>query len=126
MKMPPEDRGMLSRLPRDPEYWNKLSDRVVGDARPELLALRKSQREWWSDMASFSTVLAAGAMAAVLALISLLPSNEINRGLDLASQAQVPDVFGIAPIDPLVRPLLMTESPPTVESLVWNTTEHLP
>ena len=125
MKTPREDRGMLSRLPEDPGYWDGLTDRIVGEARPELALRRGDRREWWSAMDRLSTVLATGAVAAVVALVSLLPAQAVGPG-PAPAQVQVADLFGIAPHDPLATPLLIAESPPTMVALVWNSTERAP
>lgn len=124
-KTPHEDRGMLSRLPAEREYWDDLTRRIVADAAPSLAARREDRGEWWSALASFSTVLATGAVAAILALISLLPEQEAGPGR-VASDIQVTDLFGMAPHDPLATPLLTTSSPPTMDALIWSTPENQP
>ena len=124
MKTPREDRGMLSRLPHDREYWDDFTDRIVADAKPHLVARRDDRGEWWSAMAQFSTVLATGAVAALLALVSLLPL-QADSGR-VVSDVQVGDLFGIAPVDPLATPLLAASSPPTMDALIWSTSENQP
>ena len=124
MNKPREDRGMLSRLPDDPGYWDGLTDRIVADAGADLGVRREDRGQWWSAMASFSSILATGAVAAVVALVSLLPA-QVTRS-DPGTEVRVVDLFGIAPRDRFATPLLMAESPPSIDVLVWNTTENQP
>ena len=65
------------------------------------------------------------SVAAILALVSLLPAQDTGPGR-VASDVQVADLFGIAPDDPLATPLLVADSPPTIEALVWNVPESQP
>jgi hypothetical protein len=125
MKTPREDRGMLSRLPHDKEYWDEFTNRIVADAGPHLVARRDDRGEWWSAMARFSTLLATGAVAALLALVSLLPAPQANAGR-VSPDVQVVDPFGMAPVDPLATPLLAANSPPTMDALIWSTPENQP
>ena len=124
-RTPGEDRGLLSRLPHDEKYWDDLTDRIVADAEPHLAVRVDERSEWWSAMARFSTVLATGAVAAILALISLLPASPADAGR-LASDVQVADLFGMAPVDPLAAPLLAANSPPSMDALIWSTPENQP
>ena len=119
-KTPREDRGMLSRLPDDRSYWDDFSNRIVEDAKPHIAARHDDRGEWWSAMARFSTVLATGAVAATLALISFLPAQPAGSD-SVVSETQVADLFGIAPDDPLAGPLLVADSPPTMDALIWST-----
>ena len=121
MKNPRDDRGMLSRLPEDERYWADLTDLIVGDAASGLVARRDDRREWWFTMASLSNVLATGAVAAVVALLYLLPTPAV--GLDTV---QVADPFGLAPRDAFATPLLKADVPPMVVALVWDATERMP
>ena len=72
MKGLEEQRGLFSRLPEDPEYWHNFTGRIVADAVPDLESFAQSGREWWSEIARFSTLLAVGASAAVFALVFLI------------------------------------------------------
>ena len=113
MKGPEGQRGLFSRLPEDPEYWHNFTDRIVADAVPDLESFGQSGREWWSEIARFSTLLAVGASAAVFALVVLMPG-------DSAVQMPVPtiDAYGLAPDDPLAVTLVSGETPPALESLM--------
>ena len=120
MKKTSEDRGMLSRLPGERRYWVDLTDRIVAEASPDLEARRGQGLEWWSAMSRFSTVLATGAVAAVIAAISFLPAPVVAPA---ASVEPITDAFGIAPDHSFATPLLMAESPPSMEALVLSGTE---
>ena len=113
MKRPDEQRGLFSRLPDDPEYWHSFTDRIVADATPELDSFGQSGREWWSGIARFSTLLAVGASAAVLALVFLMPA-----GSRVEMPVRFMDAYGLAPDDPLAVTLVSGETPPAMESLM--------
>jgi len=113
MKRPDEQRGLFSRLPDDPEYWQSLTDRIVTDARADLRMYGVSRRKWWSEIAQFSTILALGATAAVFASALLLPwdgSGEV--------EGPTADAYGLAPDDPLAVTLVSGEAPPALEFLM--------
>jgi hypothetical protein len=113
MKGPIEQRGLFSRLPDDPEYWHKLTDRIAVDAGADLQRFGESRREWWSEIARYSTLLALGASAAVLASFLLMPTG---------GAAEIPertvDAYGLAPDDPLAVTLVSGETPPALGSLM--------
>jgi hypothetical protein len=113
MKMPDEQRGLFSRLPDDSEYWHGLTDRIVEDAVPQVAAFGEGDPAWWSEIARFSTMLAAGAAAAVLASFFLVPD---------AEQVEMPapglDAYGLAPVDPIAVTLVSEATPPTMETLI--------
>ena len=113
MRRPDEQRGLFSRLPDDPEYWHSFTDRIVGDAGRELELFGESRREWWSEIARFSTILALGASAAVLVSALLLPT-----GTPVEMTPRTVDAYGLAPDDPLAVSLVSGATPPTVESLM--------
>jgi len=113
MNNPADGRGMFSRLPDDPEYWDKLGARIVNDAVPTLATYREDRNEWWSVLARFSTALAVGATAAVLAAVLLFPRDEPN-----GTPPESGMVFGLAPSGPLAEPMLEIDGPPTLERLI--------
>ena len=98
-------------------HWDGLTDRIVADTVP-LLVARRGPAEWWSGMSRFSTALATGALAATIAAVSLLPAVPS----DALATEQVEDALGIAPDHALT--ILMSEAPPRMETLVLNTTEN--
>lgn len=113
MNTPDEQRGMFSRLPEDQEYWRELTEKIVEDAAPQLSTFGKNQPEWWSEIARFSTLLAAGAAAAILAFFTLMPS-----GGAAATAVPSVDAYGLAPSDPLAVTLVLEETPPTMGTLM--------
>jgi hypothetical protein len=81
----------LSRLPREPEYWSALQQRVTEQARP--------QRDSWLQAAAWTSAIAT---AATIALVLLRPDTQ-------------PGVqFGLAPNDPVGVELLATPQPPEI------------
>ena len=113
MKTPDEQRGLFSRLPDDPEYWRKFTDRIVADAELELASFGQLRREWWTEIARYSTLLAVGAAAAVFALVFLMPN-----GGPAGMPARTLDAYGLAPDDPLAVTLVSGETPPALELLM--------
>ena len=120
MKTPDEERGIMSRLPEDRQYWDGLTDRIVADASPLIAARRGQSAEWWSGMSRFSMALATGALAATIAAVSLLPA--VPSDALAGVPEQVEDALGIAPDHALS--ILMSETPPRMETLVLNATEN--
>jgi hypothetical protein len=104
---------LFSRLPDDPEYWQTLTNRIVDDGLPVLKALREERREWWSDIARFSTFLAVGASAATIAALFLMPT-----GIPATTPVPTADAYGLAPDDPLAVTLVLGEAPPSLEMLM--------
>jgi hypothetical protein len=104
---------LFSRLPDDPEYWHKFTDRIVDDAVTELEKLRENRAEWWSEIAQFSTLLAVGASAAVFASFLLMPA-----GGPVENPTRTMDAYGLAPDDPLAVTLVSGGAAPTLESLL--------
>ncbi len=113
MRGPEEQRGLFSRLPEDPEYWHNFTDRIVTDAVPALASCGQSGREWWTEIARFSKLLAVGASAAVLALFFLMPGDSPEQ-----IPARTMDAYGLAPDDPIAVTLVSGETPPALESLM--------
>lgn len=113
MKKPEELRGLFSRLPEDPEYWHNFTDRIVADAVPALASYGQNRREWWTEIARFSKLLAVGASAAVLALFFLMPGDSPEQ-----IPARTMDAYGLAPNDPIAVTLVSGEAPPALESLM--------
>ena len=120
MNEPVEDRGIMSRLPEDRKFWDDLADRIVEEATPDLAVRRDRRGEWWSAMSRFSTALAAGALAATVAAIALLPP--VPTDAPAAAREPVEDALGVAPDHPLA--ILVARTPPRMEDLVLNITEN--
>lgn len=120
MSEPVEDRGIMSRLPEERPFWDDLTDRIIADAAPSLRARRDQSGAWWSAMSRFSTALAAGALAATIAAIALLPP--VPTDSPAVAREPVEDALGIAPDHPLA--VLMAGAPPPMEALVLSTGEN--
>jgi len=113
MTFPPhEERGLLSRLPQDPQYWNTLAGRVTTDASPHLRSLRSADDAWWSVLGRLSPLLATAAAAAVLTALSLLPSRTTSP------DRVTTEAFDFTPDDPIAGPLLSADAPPAVAALL--------
>ena len=57
---------MTSRLPEDPSYWERLTDRVVTNAGSQLGEYRNAASRPWHGLARFSVPLTIGAATAVI------------------------------------------------------------
>jgi hypothetical protein len=113
MKTANEQRGLFSRLPEEREYWQGLTDRIAADGAVHLASFSDRGGEWWSVIARFSTLLAAGAAAAVVGFFLLIPGadpNTVRRG--------TVDAYGLAPPDPLAITLISQDTPPSMEALI--------
>jgi len=113
MRGPSEGRGMFSRLPDDPAYWDGLSSRIADDAVSTLAVYRDESNGWLSILAGYSTALAVGAVAAVVVAFFLLPFGNTN-----GPRSSPVDAYGLAPTSPLATPLLEADAPPTMASLI--------
>jgi anti-sigma-K factor RskA len=105
-----EARDPRSRLPDDPRYWQRLSERIMTDATPRLRARRAA---WWSVMESSWRLLATTAAAAVVAGIILMQPRGGAPGGAVAA-----NVYGLTPADSLAAPLVQGEAPPPMPSLL--------
>jgi hypothetical protein len=114
MKTPPDERGLLSRLPDDDAYWEALTDRLVRDAAPRLAAIRAADRTWWRGLSRLSTPLAFTAAAAVAAALLWLP--EADRGA--SAGLPDPDVFALVPAGSLAERLVRSPAPPDLAALI--------
>jgi hypothetical protein len=113
MNTPKNQRGLFSRLPEDQEYWSGLTERIVDDAAPRLTEFGQADTRWWSEIARYSTVLAAGAAAAVVAVLMLMPAMD---GAEAPIRSQ--NAFGLTPADPIAVALVSEETPPSVGTLI--------
>jgi len=113
MNTPHQQRGMFSRLPEEQEYWSGLTDKIVDDAAALLEEFGENDTRWWFEIARYSTLLAAGAAAAVIAFLTLMPSND---GADAPLRSQ--NAYGLTPSDPLAATLASEEAPPSVGTLI--------
>jgi hypothetical protein len=98
----------LSRLPEDPEYWAQLEARVVAglsDGRDP-----PASAGWWSPLEPAAIGLGATALAALLAVLLLLPPR--TTALDAGT------LLLLAPADPELHALVTSPTPPSLASLV--------
>jgi hypothetical protein len=113
MNLPKQQRGLFSRLPEDHEYWRSLTNRIVEDAAPQLEEFGRRENEWWFEMARYSTLLAVGAAAAVIAFLTMMPATSGDEA-PLTGR----NVYGLAPSDPLAMTLVSEETPPSIGTLI--------
>jgi hypothetical protein len=113
MKTPNEQRGLFSRLPDDSEYWKGLTDRIVQDGSERLEKLASREPEWWAEIARYSTILAASAVAAVVACFLLIQAGEGDF-----DRVRAQDTYGLIPPDPLAVTLVARPAPPTIDAII--------
>ena len=63
----------LSKLPTDPEYWDRLEARITGELTPAVHALASARPNWWAPVATRAWALGSLAIAAGIAALLLLP-----------------------------------------------------
>ena len=107
MKKPADEQGLMSRLPRDPEYWDGLTDRIMTAVGSELAGRHTVSA--WSQLGRFSTALATTAAAAVVAAVFFMPQDAAVPETATPSSAYL-----LAPADPLAESLLAAETPPPI------------
>lgn len=123
MKTPPENRGLLSRLPDDDAYWESLTERLVADAAGTLREYRRPAAPWWHGLARVATPMAIAAAMAVVAALLWLPD---AAGVPAADRPPV-TVYRLAPSDPLAAPLVASPEAPTIATLMaTQTSERAP
>ena len=113
VKTPSEARGIFSRLPDDPAYWDSLTTKIADDAAQTLADYGEEGSGWLSLLARYSTVLAIGASAAVLAAFVVLQPDET-----IDSRSSYVDAYGLAPTDPLAVPFIAEDTPPQMVALI--------
>lgn len=109
--MTPQDSDLrpAPRLPKDPAYWARLSDRIVVSAAP-ILEDHRTWAPWWSPVARFAPSLGLAAAAAVVAVM-LMPSS--GPGAE-------PPAFevALAPDHPVAAGLVLSAGPPDITTLL--------
>lgn len=114
---------MMSRLPEDPGYWGKLTDRLVANAGSQLRAYRVAPSGRWQALARSSIPLAIGAAVAVIIALLRLPGATRSSVEDAAPAA----VYGFSPTDPLAILLVTATSAPTMATLLSTpSSERIP
>lgn len=108
------DQRPAPRLPADPAYWARLSDRIVASAAP-VLEEHRTWAPWWSPLARFGPPLglaAAAAVAGVMLTTSSGPAAE-RPAFERA----------LAPDDPVAAGLVLSAGPPDISTLLTLHTE---
>ena len=100
----------LSRLPDDPEYWNRLEARITAELGPSVRALAAARPGWWAPVATRAWGLGGLAIAAGIAALLLLPSR--------ASEATSPAGIFRVPDDPAMVAFVSAPEPPPLASLM--------
>jgi len=106
-----ENRG-LSRLPDDPDYWERLEARVLETATPRLRAAAGSGRNAWTPLAERAGALTGLAVAATIVAMLLVPARPN------ATSPAVPALLRIPHDDPTLAAFLTSPAPPSVVALV--------
>ena len=104
---------MMSRLPEDPGYWEKLTHRLVADAGNQLRDYRSGKGRWRHELARFFIPLTIGAAAAVVIALLRLPDS-VGHSAEPASPASV---YGFTPSDPLAALFVTSAAVPTIATL---------
>src|SRR5262245_14821624 len=63
----------LSRLPKDPSYWNRLESKLATELSQAVRALAGARPEWWAPLARRAWALGGLAAAAGIAALLLVP-----------------------------------------------------
>ncbi|TDI45424.1 MAG: hypothetical protein E2P02_07335 [Acidobacteria bacterium] len=99
-----------SRLPRDPEYWEKLAERIRGDASGPLAAYAEAHDSWYGLLARRSPWLVSASAAAMLLLWLALPASDSSVAFRWIENSVTPsEVAGT---------LIGGHTPPSVDSLM--------
>lgn len=87
----------VSRLPRDPEYWDRLARRIGEDAAAPLAAYT-ARDAWYGVLARRAPWLVAAAVAAMLVLWLALPAPESATNFQWVEQSLAPADFAGSPV----------------------------
>lgn len=102
-----------SRLPRDPDYWDRLADRIAAAGRPVLAAYARGTEPWWFGLARRCPALAT---AAALALAAAWGLRDTGAGPGASPDEEIARAIG--PSDRVARLLLAGTDPPRLEMLL--------
>ncbi|HEV8400260.1 MAG TPA: hypothetical protein VGQ18_10525 [Gemmatimonadales bacterium] len=108
----------MSRLPEDPRYWERLTDRVVTNAGSRLREYRNATSRPWQGLARLSIPLTTGAAAALIVALLWLPQRDRN----VPERASAVTVYGLTPADPLAALFITAAAPPTMATLLATLT----
>jgi len=99
-----------SQLPKDPEYWEALTQRILQDASGPLAAHATSCDVWYDLLARRSASLVAASAAAMLLLWLALPAPESSVAFGWIERSVAPDE--------IAGTLLGGPVPPSVDALI--------
>ncbi len=108
-----------SQLPQDPDYWEKLAERVRGDASGPLAAYAAAHDNWYGLLARRSPWLVSASAAAMLILWLALPTSDSSVAFRWMEHSVAPnEIAGTligGPAPPSVD-ALMVQFPPVLEN----------
>jgi hypothetical protein len=107
----------LSKLPAEPEYWERLEARMRGSGAAGQRGSKSP--EWWAPLATRAGALVGLAVAAGIAALLLVPPRA--RG-----GATNPTVLFRLPDDPAMAAFLSSPAPPSLGSLFVLPTRSAP
>lgn len=107
------ERDTVSRLPREPDYWEGLSRRAIDAA----LGQSEAQLDpWWSVLSDRAYALAAAAAFALLGGSLLLGVRQTGE----SAVRPGPIAEAVAPDQPLLAAMLGAGSGPPAADLIFN------
>ena len=99
----------LSKLPKDPEYWDRLEARITAELGPLVRGLPETRPEWWAPLATRALALGGLAAAAALAALLLVPPR--TRPTPTTGLLRLPD-------NPALIAIVSAPEPPKLASLM--------
>lgn len=109
----------LSRLPDEPEYWERLQSRIEGAVLADLAdAGASANRAWYAPLARRAWLLSTVAAAAAVA-VSFLPRD----GTPSAEAAPAPMLIPPSAESAQLSPLMTREAPPGIAELLVTTAQ---
>ena len=105
----------LSRLPKDPRYWDDLESRILAGLPAGDAVTARQEDGWLAPLAARAGVLSGLAAAAAIAALLLLPARSSDR-LATGGLFRLPD-------DETVTAFVAADAPPALTSLLLATGE---
>lgn len=109
-----------SPLPQEPEYWNRLAERIGRDAAAPLADYATAER-WYGALARQAPWLVAAAAAVIVALLLTLPAAPDSSAYRWIETSLVPEEAAgsliAGPTVPTVPELLPAFSPTSLEEV---------
>ena len=100
----------LSKLPKDPEYWDRLEAKITAELGPLVRALPETRPEWWAPLATRAWALGGLAAAAGLAALFLVPPR--------TAPAAAPAGLLRLPDNPALVAFVSAPEPPSLAALM--------